>query len=149
MRGKFYMCHIRLTETLTFQIPESIYWWLLVVLAEAIAVQLFLLQFPQLPSTICPSLRPLLLLQQEPIETAMSLHSTMTLPAAWTTPNPVHAGVGRVPLATMAATTTPNTVTTTNLLETGVGSKTLPTSADVHHFFEKSKPDTMVCTVCW
>ena len=43
-------------------------------------MQLFPLQFPQLPSTICPSLCPLLLLQQEPIKTAVPLHGTMTLP---------------------------------------------------------------------
>ncbi|KAG6371769.1 hypothetical protein JVT61DRAFT_9123 [Boletus reticuloceps] len=66
-----------------------------------------------------------------------------TMPAAWTTPNPVHAGVGITPLA---ATTTPNQASPN--LATGRSSKPPLTSADIQHFFEKSKEADTICKVC-
>ncbi|KAF8137052.1 hypothetical protein EV363DRAFT_1293430 [Boletus edulis] len=51
-----------------------------------------------------------------------------TIPAAQTTPNPAS--------------------TTSNPLATSGRSKVPPTSADIHHFFKKSKSEDTVCNVC-
>jgi hypothetical protein len=73
-----------------------------------------------------------------------ALSPAHAMPAAQTVPNPAHTTINADPLA---STMTPNT-TGTNPLEMGGRSKALLTSADVHHFFKKSKQEDMVCKPC-
>lgn len=84
-----------------------------------------------------------------------SLPSTGAMQAAavaQTAPNPgTRVGAGVTPLP-VASTTIPNaggTATQTSRpLVTGGRSNAPPTSADVHHFFKKSKQEDTVCKVC-
>ncbi|KAG6369438.1 hypothetical protein JVT61DRAFT_14855 [Boletus reticuloceps] len=69
------------------------------------------------------------------------------IPAARTTQNPARAAIGTT-LAAVAVMATPNAATITNPLATTGRSKAPPTSADVHHFFKRSKPEDTVCRVC-